>query len=199
MCMTIPTGTPELPYPQHMIDFNRHWMGKRVPGVEAQMRLAIALASKNVETGAGGPFGSVLVSTATDEVICGGVNLVVRHTRSTAHGEMVASELGQRLLDVVSFDGLGVRLVTSAAMCIGCWGSSFGMQFAEIVSGATGDDVERLTPFREGPLPDNWEGLLRAHGIVHTGEVLREEACEPLAAYGKDGVNYFNAGSRQGS
>ena len=52
------------------------------------MRRAIALATENVLSGAGGPFGAVVVRGG--EIIATGVNRVTATNDPTAHAEVVA-------------------------------------------------------------------------------------------------------------
>ncbi len=52
------------------------------------MEKAIALATENVTSGRGGPFGAVIVRGG--EIVASGTNLVTATNDPTAHGEMVA-------------------------------------------------------------------------------------------------------------
>ena len=52
------------------------------------MQKAIALATENVRSGRGGPFGAVIVRGG--EIIATGANLVTATNDPTAHGEIVA-------------------------------------------------------------------------------------------------------------
>ena len=52
------------------------------------MERAIALATENVTSGRGGPFGAVIVRG--DEIVATGVNLVTASNDATAHAEIVA-------------------------------------------------------------------------------------------------------------
>jgi guanine deaminase len=52
------------------------------------MEKAIALATENVTSGRGGPFGAVIVRGT--EIVASGTNLVTATNDPTAHGEMVA-------------------------------------------------------------------------------------------------------------
>ena len=66
---------------------------------------------------------------------------------------------------------------------------------------ATAGDVERLTGFREGPLPADWESRLERRAplpsVVVVPHVLRERACEVLRRYSALGGFIYNAGARE--
>ena len=55
-----------------------------------RMRLAIALSEENVRQKTGGPFGAVVVSEETGELVSVGINLVTTAGFSVAHAEIVA-------------------------------------------------------------------------------------------------------------
>ena len=60
------------------------------------MRMAIELATKNVETSCGGPFGAVIVRAG--EVVASGANQVTASNDPTAHAEVVAIRAACRQL-----------------------------------------------------------------------------------------------------
>ena len=53
-----------------------------------------------------------------------------------------------------------------------------------LLIGARSEDVESLTEFDEGPLPNDWVGELERRGIAVTCDVLRDEARSVLRDYG---------------
>ena len=81
-------------------------------------------------------------------------------------------------------------LATSAQPCSQCYGATFWAGIDTLLIGARGEDVEELTNFDEGPLPTDWAGELERRGIAVRRDILREEACSVLAAYGARGENY---------
>ncbi len=103
-------------------------------------------------------------------------------------------DLGEKTIGEFVFPPDAFELFSTAQMCIHCWALSLSSGLAKVTVAARGEDVERFTPFREGPLPSNWVELLASQGIQHVPDLLREESWVPLQQYG--GVNYFDAGKQ---
>ncbi len=85
------------------------------------MELAIDLAMKNVETGAGGPFGAVVVKDG--QVIATGANSVTATNDPTAHAEVVAIRNACKALGSFQLDGCEVY--TSCEPCPMCLGALY--------------------------------------------------------------------------
>jgi guanine deaminase len=85
------------------------------------MELAIDLAMKNVETGAGGPFGAVVVKEG--RVIATGANSVTATNDPTAHAEVVAIRNACKALS--SFQLEGCEVYTSCEPCPMCLGALY--------------------------------------------------------------------------
>lgn len=164
---------------------------RRYTTAEERVGLAIALAARNIEHGAGGPFGAAIFN-ADGRVVSVGVNRVVPQTCSVAHAEMLAYMSAQQRLASYRLNATGGRytLATSAQPCCQCYGATIWAGIDELLIGARGEDVEELTAFDEGPLPADWMGELERRGIAVHRDVLREEARRVLAAYGARGVSY---------
>jgi len=80
------------------------------------MQKAIALATENVISGRGGPFGAVIVRG--DEIIATGANLVTATNDPTAHGEIVA--IRNACTSLLSFELTGCHIYTSCEPCPMC-------------------------------------------------------------------------------
>ncbi|MEI9977889.1 MAG: nucleoside deaminase [Edaphobacter sp.] len=80
------------------------------------MEKAIALATENVTSGRGGPFGAVIVRDG--EIIATGVNQVTAANDPTAHGEIVAIRNACAALG--SFQLKGCQIYTSCEPCPMC-------------------------------------------------------------------------------
>ena len=80
------------------------------------MEEAIALATENVTSGRGGPFGAVIVRN--EEIIATGVNLVTATNDPTAHGEMVA--IRNACTALKDFRLNGCHIYTSCEPCPMC-------------------------------------------------------------------------------
>lgn len=87
----------------------------------AFMDLAIQLATENVLSGAGGPFGAVVVRKG--EVIATGANSVTTTNDPTAHAEVVAIRNACRELGV--FQLTDCEIYTSCEPCPMCMGAIY--------------------------------------------------------------------------
>jgi tRNA(Arg) A34 adenosine deaminase TadA len=167
-----------------------------------RMELAIELAQQNVAEGTGGPFAAVVIEETSGQCAAAGVNLVVASGLSVAHAEAVAIMLAQRDADTFDLAGKTQRRYTLYATgqpCVMCFGILWWSGITKLVCAARAEDIEQITGFREGPLPDNWPALLAQRtdlpAIAVAQDVLRESACEVLRAYVAAGRPVYNPGS----
>ncbi|MCB1605898.1 MAG: nucleoside deaminase [Xanthomonadales bacterium] len=159
---------------------------------EDKVRLAIELAHENVHRHSGGPFGAVIFDQ-DDRVVAAGVNRVVPMNCSTAHAEMMAFMFAQRQLGRfrLNSDGNRYTLATSAQPCAMCFGGSLWAGIDRLLIGARGSDVEELSDFDEGPLPEDWVGELRRRRIEVVADILRDQARGVFERYRDSaGVHY---------
>jgi tRNA(Arg) A34 adenosine deaminase TadA len=152
----------------------------------SRMALAIELARRNVENATGGPFGAAVFS-GDGRLISVGVNRVIAHTCSIAHAEIMAYALAQARLQRYRLNETGDKFVlaTSAQPCCQCYGATIWAGIDELLIGARSEDVEELTEFDEGPLPNDWIGELERRGIRVRRDILRESARAVLSRYGE--------------
>ncbi len=101
------------------------------------MQLAIRLATENVLSGAGGPFGAVLVRDG--EVVATGVNRVTSANDPTAHAEVNAIRAGCQALG--SFQLPGCVLYTSCEPCPMCLGAIYWARLDRVYFGNTCHDA----------------------------------------------------------
>jgi tRNA(Arg) A34 adenosine deaminase TadA len=111
---------------------------KRAPNPEF-LRRAIALATANVTSGRGGPFGAVVVRDG--EIVGEGSNLVTSSNDPTAHAEVVAiraaaGKLGTFLL-------AGCELYTSCEPCPMCLAAAYWARVDAVYFGANAADAAR--------------------------------------------------------
>jgi len=92
-----------------------------MPLNQAFLDLAISLATTNVETGAGGPFGVVVVKNG--EIVATGVNCVTATNDPTAHAEVIAIRNACKLLDSFQLDGC--EIYSSCEPCPMCLGAIY--------------------------------------------------------------------------
>ena len=158
-----------------------------------KMTLAIALAQRNVEAETGGPFGAAIFAP-DDRLIAVGVNRVIPQTCSVAHAETMACMLAQRTLGRVRLNRDAadqpwgpVTLAASGQPCSQCYGALVWAGIDRLLIGASSEDIEELTEFDEGPLPEDWAGELEMREIEVVRDVLRDDACEVLRAYALGG------------
>ena len=154
------------------------------PDDESKIALAIDLARRNVENRSGGPFGAA-VFTGEGRLVSVGVNRVVAQNCSVAHAEMMAYMLAQQRLQRFRLNEGGERFVlaTSAQPCCQCYGATVWAGIDELLIGARSEDVEELTEFDEGPLPNDWVGELQRRAIGVRRDILRENARAVLSHY----------------
>ena len=176
--------------------------GGRFPTAEDRMDLAIRLAERSVSEDAGAPFGAAVFEVESGALVAPGVSLVMRQNCSPAHGETLAIMGAQQALGTFDLGANGfplLELVTSAQPCIQCFGNVWWSGLKRVVMAASADDVERLTGFREGPLPPEWDARLADRAPLPAVEVVqgvqRERACTVLRRYGEIGGFIYNAGS----
>ncbi|MCD9028922.1 nucleoside deaminase [Luteimonas sp. BDR2-5] len=174
------------------------WVQERVdtardyPGDADKVALAIELSRVNVEAQSGGPFGAAVFGP-DDRIIAVGVNRVLPHACSVAHAETMAYMLAQQRLQTPRLNEYGgpITLATSSQPCCMCYGATVWAGIDRLLIGARAEDVEALTPFDEGPLPEDWVGALQQRGIEVVRDIRREAARAVLRSYGEtDGGKY---------
>jgi tRNA(Arg) A34 adenosine deaminase TadA len=101
------------------------------------MQKAIELATQNVTSGRGGPFGAVVVRNG--QVVATGVNLVTSTNDPTAHAEVVAIRAACNVLG--DFQLTGCEVYTSCEPCPMCLAAIYWARCAAIYFGNTADDA----------------------------------------------------------
>jgi len=101
------------------------------------MRRAIELATENVTSGRGGPFGAVVVKDG--KVIATGANQVTTINDPTAHAEVVALRNACQELGTFKLDGC--ELYTSCEPCPMCLAAIYWARCSAIYFGASAADA----------------------------------------------------------
>lgn len=153
---------------------------------ETCMRFAIATARENVARSTGGPFGAVIRSDATGEIVGVGVNLAVASGNPVLHAETVAISLAGKRLAAAG----GVTLFTSCEPCIMCLGASHWAEIGRIVSAALKEDAEAVG-FSEGAGTEQLRVEMEARGVVFLSGLLREEGAAVLRNYAHSGAPIY--------
>jgi guanine deaminase len=141
------------------------------------LRRAIALATQNVLTARGGPFGAVIVRGG--KIIGEGANSVTATHDATAHAEVVAIRSACRTLSAFSLEGC--ELYTSCEPCPMCLSASYWARLdcvyyacsAEDAAKAGFDDAFLYAEFRK-PQPDR---------TLPATQLLRDEAWVSFEAW----------------
>lgn len=101
------------------------------------MRMAIDLATENVRTGRGGPFGAVIVRNG--DVIAAEANSVTRTNDPTAHAEVNAIRAACAALGTFQLDGCDVY--TSCEPCPMCLAALYWSRCRAVFYGNTAQDA----------------------------------------------------------
>jgi tRNA(Arg) A34 adenosine deaminase TadA len=136
------------------------------------MRKAIALATENVRTGRGGPFGAVIVKEGV--VVGAGSNRVTLDNDPTAHAEVGAIRAACHTLGTFALRGCAIY--TSCEPCPMCLSAIYWARIDRIWFGNTSADAARIAfddavLYREIALP-------AAERAIPGSMLMREQAWE---------------------
>lgn len=166
-----------------------------LPTIEMRMQEVIRFSKLNYERKTGGPFAAGIFEKESGKVVVIGVNRVVPLQLSAAHAEIVTLSLAQHKLGTFDLGGDGMpeyQLVVNARPCAMCFGSIPWSGVRSLVVSASGAQVEELTGFDEGPVHPNWQAELRNRGIEVVEDILANQSCAVLRAYGESGQPIYN-------
>ena len=187
----------EITLPDWAIEENNE-LPEYIPDVEERMRAVIRYSRLNFENQTGGPFAAGIFETKSGKVITIGVNRVVPMNMSSAHAEIVAISLAQQILNTFDLGGPGMpdhQIVVNGRPCAMCFGSIPWSGVRSLVVGASGEQIESLTGFDEGPIHPNWQQELEQRGIDVVEDVLAEEASKVFRDFGESGEPVYNGRS----
>jgi guanine deaminase len=141
------------------------------------MEQAIALATENVTSGHGGPFGAVIVRDG--KVIATGVNRVTTTNDPTAHAEVVA--IRNACAELKSFRLDGCVIYTSCEPCPMCLAAIYWAHCEAIFYGNTAKDAA-IAGFDDEHLYDEVKRPIEERRIL-TVNLLREKAISSFDAW----------------
>ena len=141
------------------------------------LRRAIALATENVLSGRGGPFGAVIVRHG--EIVGEGANSVTSTHDPTAHGEVNAIRAACSALGTFSLSGC--ELYTSCEPCPMCLAASYWARLDAIYYGCSAADAARAG-FDDAFLYDEFVKDQPSRSLPAT-QLLGEEAWASFAAW----------------
>jgi guanine deaminase len=134
------------------------------------MRKAIRLSMENVQSGNGGPFGTVIVKNG--KIIATGVNEVTKSNDPTAHAEMIAIRNACEKLNSFQLDGCDIYCSCEPCpMCLGAiyWARPKSIYFANSKKDAAEINFDDNVIYQEIKLPIHERKLT-------TTQLLRNEA-----------------------
>ncbi len=141
------------------------------------MRQAIDLATENVATGAGGPFGAVIVKDGA--VIATGANCVTRSNDPTAHAEVTAIRNAATALG--SFELTGCTIYSSCEPCPMCLGAILWARLDALYFGSTAGDAA-AAGFDDSAFYEQVRKSVDERNLP-TECLMREEAAESFRAW----------------
>jgi guanine deaminase len=141
------------------------------------MKQAIRLATENVVSGSGGPFGAVIVRDGA--VIATGVNQVTATNDPTAHAEVVA--IRKACADGSRFSLEGCSIYTSCEPCPMCLAAIYWSRMDAIYYGNTAADAA-AAGFDDAFLYDELKKPVDARTIP-AERLLGEEAWESFESW----------------
>jgi tRNA(Arg) A34 adenosine deaminase TadA len=143
------------------------------------MKRAITLATENVKSGGGGPFGVVIVKDG--RVIASGTNRVTSTNDPTAHAEIVAIREACRALG--DFQLTGCEIYTSCEPCPMCFGAIYWARPARVFFAATAQDAS-AAGFDDSFILEELRRSI-AERKIPTQQMMREEALAAFDAWQK--------------
>lgn len=143
----------------------------------ALMRQAIALATENVTSGRGGPFGA-LIARGSD-VVATGANLVTATNDPTAHAEVTA--IRRAAAELNSFTLAGCQLYTSCEPCPMCLAASYWSRLDAVFYGSRSIDAHRAG-FDDSVIYDELARTVPDRSLPMQ-QLLGEEAWASFAAW----------------
>lgn len=184
----------EISLPDWAIAENKN-LPEHLSSLEDRMREVIRFSRLNFENQTGGPFAAGVFEKESGKPVVIGVNRVVPANVSSAHAEIVTLSLAQTILGTFDLGGQGMpdyQLVVNARPCAMCFGSIPWSGIRSVVVAASGTKVEELTGFDEGPVHPDWQKELRRRNIEVIENLLAEEACAVLRAFGESDQLVYN-------
>ena len=159
------------------------------------MSLANELADRNWRAGNGGPFAAIVVDRASGALVSVGVNVVLSTDLSGMHAEMMALSLAQRAVGRwdLGAEGADLELVVNWRPCVMCFGATMWSGVRALTIAGEGAEVEELTGFDEGPMPDDWAGEFERRGIRVSVGVGHDDAIAVFRAFGASDAVVYNA------
>jgi len=170
-----------------------------IPSLTDRMEAVIRFSRLNFENSTGGPFAAGVFERDSGKLVVIGVNRVMPSNCSSAHAEVVALSLAQKILGTYDLGGTEMpayQLVVNWRPCVMCYGATLWSGIRSLVIAGSGPELEEITGFDEGPIHAEWEQELANRGIELTNNLLTEEAIKVFRDFATSGSVVYNG--RQG-
>ena len=141
------------------------------------LRRTIMLATRNVKTAAGGPFGALIVRDG--RIVAEAVNTVTATNDPTAHAEVNAIRAAAKALGIFSL--AGCELYSSCQPCPMCLAAAWWARMDAIYYGASAADASRAG-FDDAFLYDEFRKP-QAERKLPAMQLLSDEAWASFAAW----------------
>ena len=141
------------------------------------MEQAIALATENVTSGRGGPFGAVIVRDG--KILASGANMVTADNDPTAHAEITAIRRACAVLGTFRLEGC--EIYTSCEPCPMCLAAIYWSHCSAIFYGNTAADAAQAG-FDDAFLYDEVKKPVEERRIP-TINLMREKAISSFEAW----------------
>ncbi len=164
--------------------------------VEARMAVVIEFSRRNFQSNTGGPFAAGIFERDSGRLVVIGVNRVVPFQCSSAHAEVVAISLAQKLLGVYDLGAPGLpahQVVVNWRPCAMCFGAVLWSGVRSLVIAGEGPELEEITGFDEGPVHPDWRAELSRRGIEVVEDVLRTQALKAYREFAASQPFVYNA------
>ncbi len=154
------------------IKFDMDELGLMADSTSQFMQEAIALSRQGMQSGQGGPFGSVVVKDG--EIVAAGCNQVTSTHDPTAHAEVVAIRAACKALN--TFQLTGCEIYTSCEPCPMCLGAIYWARPDRVYYANTKADAAEIN-FDDQFIYDELELPLNARKLPMI-QLMREEALQ---------------------
>ncbi|QDS88397.1 Guanine deaminase [Rosistilla ulvae] len=165
------------------------------PDLSSRMELVIGYARRNFRHATGGPFAAGVFEKESGRLVAIGLNRVVPCHASIAHAEMIAISLAQQTLGTYDLGGADLpehQLVVNGRPCAMCFGAIPWSGIRSVAIAASGEQIESITGFDEGPIHPHWQHELRRRGIEVIEEVMADKACQMFRDFVAAGGEIYN-------
>ncbi len=167
-----------------------------MPTLEERMAVVIKFARLNFERNTGGPFAAGVFEKESGKLISIGVNRVMSSHCSSAHAEIMALSLAQKKLGNYDLGASGMaiyQLVVNWRPCAMCYGAVLWSGVRSLAIAGSGDELEKITGFDEGPIHPQWREQLKFRGIELIDNIMRESAIQVFQDFAQSSSFVYNA------